>query len=66
MSLKEAFDFDKLSKLIWEGFHYEGEIPKLTDTVPRSMKHQWLDYEVKARKLHPTQPVVSSSSELRI
>jgi GNAT superfamily N-acetyltransferase len=42
--LSEVFDFDQLSKLIWLGFHYEGDIPKINDEVKLSYKHAWLKY----------------------
>jgi hypothetical protein len=42
--LSEVFDFDQLSKLIWLGFHYEGDIPKINDEVKLSIKHAWLNY----------------------
>lgn len=42
--LSEVFDFDQLSKLIWLGFHYEGDIPKIDDDVKLSIKHAWLNY----------------------
>ena len=43
-TLTEVFDFDKLSKLCWEGFQYEGEIPKIDDEVYPTIKHAWLNY----------------------
>ncbi len=42
--LSEVYDFDRLSKLIWEGFNYEGEIPKIDDEVNLLIKHAWLNY----------------------
>ena len=42
--LSEVFDFDQLSKLIWLGFHYQGDIPKINDEVKLSIKHAWLNY----------------------
>jgi N-acetylglutamate synthase-like GNAT family acetyltransferase len=42
--LSEVYDFDKLSRLIWLGFHYEGYIPKIHDEVKLSIKHAWLNY----------------------
>lgn len=43
-TLSEVYDFDKLSKLIWEGFNYEGNIPKIDDEVYPTIKHAWLNY----------------------
>lgn len=43
-ALSEVYDFDRLSKLIWEGFNYEGEIPKIDDEVNLLIKHAWLNY----------------------
>ena len=43
-SLADCFDFDQLSRLIWEGFRYEGEIPKIDADVSKPIKHAWLDY----------------------
>lgn len=45
--LSEVYDFDRLSKLIWEGFNYEGEIPKIDDEVNLLIKHAWLNYNRK-------------------
>jgi Acetyltransferase (GNAT) family. len=42
--LSEVYDFDRLSKLIWEGFNYEGKIPKIDDEVNLLKKHAWLNY----------------------
>lgn len=42
--LSEVFDFDQLSKICWLGFHYEGDIPKISDEVKLSIKHAWLNY----------------------
>ena len=42
--LSEVFDFDQLSKLIWLGFHYKGDIPKINNEVKLSIKHAWLNY----------------------
>ena len=42
--LSEVYDFDRLSKLIWEGFNYEGEIPKIDDGINLLIKHAWLNY----------------------
>lgn len=42
--LSEVYDFDRLSKLIWEGFNYEGPIPKFNDEVNPLIKHAWLNY----------------------
>ena len=42
--LSEVFDFDQLSKICWQGFHYEGDIPKIDDEVKLSIKHAWLNY----------------------
>lgn len=42
--LSEVYDFDRLSKLIWEGFNYEGDIPKIDDEVSLPIKHAWLNY----------------------
>lgn len=42
--LSNVYDFDKLSKLIWEGFDYEGNVPKIDDDVYLPMKHAWLNY----------------------
>jgi GNAT superfamily N-acetyltransferase len=43
-TLSEVYDFDKLSKLIWEGFNYEGNVPKIDDDVYLPIKHAWLNY----------------------
>jgi len=43
-TLSEVYDFDRLSKLIWEGFNYEGKIPKIDDEVYLPIKHAWLNY----------------------
>ncbi len=43
-TLSEVFDFDQLSKLIWQGFHYDGEVPGINDLVRLSIKHAWLNY----------------------
>jgi hypothetical protein len=43
-TLSEVFDFDQLSKIIWLGFHYEGDIPEINDEVKLSIKHAWLNY----------------------
>lgn len=42
--LSEVYDFDQINQLLWLGFHYEGAIPKINDTVRRSIKHAWLNY----------------------
>lgn len=42
--LSEVYDFDKLSKLIWEGFNYEGKVPRFNDDVYPTIKHAWLKY----------------------
>lgn len=42
--LSEVYDFDRLSKLIWEGFNYNGAIPKIDDEVDLLKKHAWLNY----------------------
>lgn len=42
--LSEVYDFDRLSQLIWEGFDYEGEVPKIDDEVNLLIKHAWLNY----------------------
>lgn len=42
--LSEVYDFDLLSKLIWEGFNYEGKVPKIDDEVNLLIKHAWLNY----------------------
>jgi hypothetical protein len=43
-ALSEVYDFDRLSKLIWEGYNYEGDIPKIDDEVNLLIKHAWLNY----------------------
>lgn len=43
-NLSEVYDFDHLSKLIWEGFNYQGEVPKIDDEVSLTIKHAWLNY----------------------
>ena len=42
--LSEVFDFKQLSKILWLGFHYEGEMPEINDDVQLSIKHAWLNY----------------------
>ncbi len=43
-TLSEVYDFEKLNRLIWEGFQYEGSIPKYEDEVYLPRKHAWSDY----------------------
>lgn len=43
-TLSEVYDFDQLSKLIWEGFDYKGDVPKIDDEVYLPIKHAWLKY----------------------
>lgn len=43
-ALSEVYDFNRLSKLIWEAFQYEGEVPKIDDEVYLPIKHAWLNY----------------------
>lgn len=43
-TLSEVYDFNQLSKLIWEGFNYEGNVPKIDDEVYPPIKHAWLKY----------------------
>lgn len=43
-TLSIVYDFDKLSKLIWEGFDYNGSVPKINDDVYLPIKHAWLNY----------------------
>lgn len=43
-TLSEVYDFDLLSKVIWEGFNYEGAVPKIDDEVYPTIKHAWLNY----------------------
>ncbi len=43
-TLAEVYDFDQLSKLIWEGFNYDGPVPKIEDEVYLPIKHAWLNY----------------------
>lgn len=42
--LSEVYDFDRLSKLIWEGFDYQGPVPKIDEEVYPPIKHAWLKY----------------------
>ncbi|MCD8511306.1 MAG: GNAT family N-acetyltransferase [Bacillus sp. (in: Bacteria)] len=44
-TLKEIYDFNKLSKLIWRGFNYEGDPPGIDDDVYLPKKHAWLPYQ---------------------
>lgn len=43
--LSEVYDFDQLNRLIWLGFHYNGDVPKISDDVQLSIKHAWLNYQ---------------------
>ncbi len=43
-TLSEVYNFDRLSKLIWEGFNYEGAVPKIDDEVYLTIKHAWFNY----------------------
>jgi GNAT superfamily N-acetyltransferase len=43
-TLSEVYDFDKLSKLTWEGFNYKGSVPKIDDDVYLPIKHAWSNY----------------------
>lgn len=42
--LSEVYNFNQLSKILWLGFNYKGEIPKINDDVQLSIKHAWLNY----------------------
>ena len=42
--LSDVYDFNHLNKLIWEGFNYEGKIPKIDDEVYLPIKHAWIKY----------------------
>lgn len=43
-SLEEVYDFDKLNRLLWKAFDYEGEPPAYDSDVKLSIKHAWLEY----------------------
>jgi hypothetical protein len=43
-TLAEVFDFNKLNKLLWEGFQYEGAIPNIDDEIYLPLKHAWSNY----------------------
>jgi GNAT superfamily N-acetyltransferase len=36
--------YTKIYLLIWEGFNYEGDVPKKNDEVYLPIKHAWLKY----------------------
>ncbi|HEX3075577.1 MAG TPA: GNAT family N-acetyltransferase [Lachnospiraceae bacterium] len=42
--LSEVYDFDRLSRILWEGFNYDGAVPKYNDEVYLPFKHAWLNY----------------------
>lgn len=45
--LEEVYDFDKLSRLIWDALHYPGEPPRFHDDIYLPVKQAWFQYQKK-------------------
>ncbi len=43
--LDEVYDFDKLSRLIWDALHYPGEPPRFHDDIYLPVKQAWFQYQ---------------------